>query len=184
VETVFAARLLPGARAADEESWLAAARLKEPWALERFYVTYHEQVYALCHRMLGRSEDAQDAMQTAFVRAFREMHRFRGDSSLKTWIYRIAVNEAISLVRKRRTGQEPLDAAEGVADGAPTAVERLAVQAALAQTRPAHRAVLVLRYWEGLTYEEIADVLNISLSAARMRLLRARDEFRRCYEEE
>jgi RNA polymerase sigma factor (sigma-70 family) len=62
-------------------------------------------------------------------------------------------------------------------------LERLAVRAALDRTRPVHRAILVLRFGEGLSYEQIAVVLNISLPAAKMRLKRARDEFRKCYEQ-
>jgi RNA polymerase sigma-70 factor (ECF subfamily) len=183
LETVFTARLLPDAKTAPEEDWLAAARTGEAWALERFYACYHAPVYALCRRLLGGCEDAQDAMQTAFVRAFRELPRFRGESSAKTWLYRIAVNECLSQLRRRREMGEVFEET-GAPDGSVAVVERIAVIAALRRTKPDHRAILVLRYWEGLSYEEIACVLRISLPATKMRLRRARDEFRRCYEEE
>jgi RNA polymerase sigma-70 factor (ECF subfamily) len=181
LETVLTARLLPEVTAAAEDGWLGAARVGEAWALERFYASYQAPVYALCHRLLGRREDAQDATQTAFVRAFRELPRFRGESSARTWLYRIAVNECLSQIRRRReTVPEPEDAE--APDGAPAALERIAVLSALRETKPDHRAILVLRYWEGLSYEEIAAVLGISLAATKMRLNRAREEFRRCYE--
>lgn len=165
----------------ETEPWLTAARTGEEWALEQFFHRYQAQVYSLCYRLLGRAEDAQDATQTAFIKAFRSLPRFRGESGVKTWLYRIAVNEAMSLARSRRTtadlGNEASPAPE------PRMVERLAVEAALAQVSADHRAILVLRFWEGLSYEEIAAVLQISLSAAKMRLHRARDEFRRRYED-
>src|SRR5437868_6554778 len=102
VDTVFSARVLAKAAAPDEESWLAAARMGESRALEQFYHCYQTVVYSLCYRLLGRAEDAQDATQAAFIRAFREVPRFRGDSSVRTWLYRIAVNEALGILRKRR----------------------------------------------------------------------------------
>ncbi|HTE19512.1 MAG TPA: sigma-70 family RNA polymerase sigma factor [Armatimonadota bacterium] len=184
METVFSIPLLRREKRADAEEWLAAARLGEPWALERMYHSYHPQIYALCHRLLGRCEDAQDATQMVFIRAFRDVSRFRGDSALKTWLYKIAVNEAVGLLRRRRDTSELAEDCARVPDGASTVVDRLAVHSALARTAPAHRAILVLRFWEGLDYEEMAAVLGISLAAAKMRLHRARMEFRKRYEEE
>jgi RNA polymerase sigma-70 factor, ECF subfamily len=84
----------------DEESWLAPARCGERWALERFYNSYRDIVYSVCFRLTGRAEDAEDATQAAFIRAFRELPRFRGDSAVKTWIYRIAVNESLTTSRR------------------------------------------------------------------------------------
>ena len=183
METVFAVPLARAERVAEEADWVAAARLGEAWALERLYHSYQPHLYALCHRLLGRSEDAQDAMQTAFVRAFRELHRFRGDSSLKTWLYRIAVNESVGVLRRRREPQELGEDTARVADGSGVVVEQLAVRAALGRTCPTHRAILVLRFWEGLSYEEMAVVLGLSVGAVKMRLHRAREAFRKQYEE-
>lgn len=182
METVFTVPLVQRERKSDDAEWLAAARLGEAWALERLYHSYQAPLYALCHRLLGRSEDAQDAMQTAFVRAFRELPRFRGESSLKTWLYRIAVNESVGLLRKRRDPSELAEDTARVSDGAGTVVEQMAVRAALARTCPAHRTILVLRFWEGLTYEEMAQVLGLSVGAVKMRLHRAREAFRKLYE--
>jgi RNA polymerase sigma-70 factor (ECF subfamily) len=182
VDLVYTARWVPQL-CEKEEVWLLAARRGEPAALEQFYNVYYGRVYALCFRMVARPDDAQDAAQTTFIRAFRELPRFRGDSAVKTWLYRIAVNESLGLLRKRRDTPE-LSEEWPTADEAPSVVDQLAVREALARTKPAHRAILVLRFWEGLNYEEIALVLGISLSAAKMRLLRAREEFRKCYEQE
>ncbi len=181
METAFCALWLRRNRCA-EESWVAAARRSEPWALERFYSTYRDLVYSLCFRLTGRAEDAEDATQAAFVRAFRELPRFRGDSALKTWVYRIAVNEALGLLRKRRETLELTEFTADVADRSPAVVEGVAVRAALAQLSEEHRVVLVLQFWEGLSGPEIAQVLGVSLPAVKMRLHRARAEFRKCYE--
>jgi RNA polymerase sigma-70 factor (ECF subfamily) len=175
---------LAESEAQEERCWLAAARRSEPWALEKLYHGYQAQVYALCFRLLERAEDAEDAVQATFVRAFRALPRFRGESAARTWLYRIAINESMSLLRRRReVPVEKLDEV-GVPDGAAAVLERLAVRAAMARLRPDHRTILVLRLWEGLSYTEIAAVLGISLSAVKMRLNRAREQFRKYYEDE
>jgi RNA polymerase sigma factor (sigma-70 family) len=183
VDTVFSATLPPRSEEPHERCWLHAARRGEPWALERLYHSYQSQVYALCYRLLGRAEDAEDAAQGTFVRAFRALPRFRGDSSTRTWLMRIATNEALGLLRRRRETPELVEETASTPDGAPAVVERLAVRNALARLSPDHRAVLVLRLWEELSYQEIAEVLGITLPAVKMRLSRAREEFRKCYEE-
>jgi RNA polymerase sigma-70 factor (ECF subfamily) len=192
LETTFTQALGSGPRcstpfehagATDEQAWLAAARRGEPWALEHFYHGYQPQVYALCYHLLGRTEDAEDAVQATFIRAFRALPRFRGDSAPRTWLYRIATNESLGLLRRRKATPEWIEESHGAPDGAGAVVERLAVQAALARLSPDHRAVLVLRLWEELSYTEIAAVLGISLPAVKMRLNRAREQFRRHYEE-
>jgi RNA polymerase sigma-70 factor (ECF subfamily) len=183
METSFSVPFRPPVDVRDEPCWLAAARRGEPWALEQFYQAYQPRVYALCCRLLGRPEDAQDATQAAFVRAFLDLPRFRGESSVKTWLYRIAVNEALRMLRARRPTLELKEGSAEVGDGAPAVVERLAVRAAMARMKPESRAILTLRFGEGLSYQEIALVLGLTLPAVKMRLWRARQEFRRCYEE-
>jgi RNA polymerase sigma-70 factor (ECF subfamily) len=182
VDIAYAMPFLPRVEAAEETVWLRAARLGESWALERFYHSYQTQIYALCRRLLGGAEDARDATQVTFMRAFRELPRFRGESSARTWLYRIAVNESLTMLRKRRESPLPVDE-ESEPAREPEILQRLTVQSALERTRPAHRTILVLRFWEGLSYEEISGVLGITLSATKMRLKRARDEFRVCYGE-
>lgn len=165
----------------EEQGWLEAARQGEEWALEAFYNAYHRAVYALCCRLLARPEDAEDAMQAAFVKAFRALPKFRGQSAVKTWLYRIAVNEAITLQRQRRCMPLTMPESLPTADTTRSIAGRIAVHATLATMKPEQRALLVLLYWEEMSYEEIAAVLNISLSAVKMRLKRARDEFQKRY---
>ena len=193
MDTVYSLRWIPRAERterleranrAEETAWLSAAKAGEQWALERFYFDYQSQVYALCYRLLARPEDARDAMQSTFVNAFRELPRFRGSSNVKTWLYRIAVNEAITQLRKRRDSPELTEFTACSVDSAPSVVERVAVQETMSRLKHDHRTILVLRFWEGLEYEDIAGVLGISLSAVKMRLHRAREEFRKRYEED
>jgi RNA polymerase sigma-70 factor (ECF subfamily) len=165
----------------DEPRRVAAARLGEPQALEWVFQTYHRSVYALCFRLLSRADDAEDAAQATFVRAFRGLGSFRGGSTLKTWLYRIAVNESLNLLRQRRRAPERLPEAWPAADRAGEIVQRRDVAAVLQRLRPDQRLVLILFYWEDLSCEEIAAVMEVSHSAAKMRLKRAREEFRRQY---
>ncbi|MGO8671744.1 MAG: RNA polymerase sigma factor [Capsulimonadaceae bacterium] len=175
---------IPSARGGVPEApaWLDAARRGERWALESMYREHQPQVYALCVRVLGRTEDAEDATMTTFALAFQALPGFRGQSSLRTWLYRIAVNAATALLRKRRD-EPPIDDNTGGQDPAGRMCETIAVRAALAKLRPEYRIILILRFWEDLAYDEIAEALRISMPATKMRLKRAREEFERVYEE-
>lgn len=180
VETVCAAGRL-GSGSALSGGVVPAARAGEAWALEALFLTHRDAVYTVAARLTGRSEDAEDVTQAVFIRAFRELHRFRGDASVRTWIYRIAVNEALGMLRKRRDAV-PLPEPSALPGGDAVQEEAVAVRAALRELPHPARVVLILHYWEGLSVQEIADVLGLSLSAAKMRLHRARGEFRRRFE--
>ena len=184
METIYCFPWLRAGEDAEEQSWLEAARRQEPWALERFYESYRPLVFRLCVRVAGRIDDAEDATQAVFVNAFRQLPRFRGRSSLKTWVYRIALNEVIQQRRRRREVPLPEGEQVGALDEAAEIIENVAVREALARMSPEHRAVLVLRFWEGLSGPELAEVLGISLPAVKMRMHRARKEFRKQYEEQ
>lgn len=187
MDAVFSLHCAPGSvsRAArPDEPWLAAARTGDPAALEQMYHAYKQPVHAVCFRLLGSEDDALDAVQTTFVRAFRELPRFRGESSLKTWIYRIAVNEALTLIRRRRPTTELSEVLPSPGDAGASVVEQAAVQAALRRLKPDLRAILVLRFWEELDYREIGAVMKLNPPAVKMRLHRARAAFRKLYQEE
>jgi RNA polymerase sigma-70 factor (ECF subfamily) len=143
---------------------------------------------------MGSPEDAQDVLQDAFVRAFEKLDQFHGESTFYTWIYRIAVNLALS-GRRKRTGRRlswPIHRGEGH-DGidppdcsletdpamALELVEREAIiEAALGALGPEHRAVVVLKDFDGRRYEEISTLLKIPIGTVRSRLHRARCELR------
>jgi RNA polymerase sigma-70 factor, ECF subfamily len=150
---------------------------------------FHGPLFRLLCQMLGNSADAADTTQEVFLKAFRGIHGFRQGSSLKTWLYRIAIREALNQRRWWRRhqsketsysagemGDEPLGVA---ADPTPfevcaTRETQQAVRRALARLPEAFRGAVVLRDLEGLAYEEIADVLEISIGTVKSRILRGR----------
>jgi RNA polymerase sigma-70 factor (ECF subfamily) len=141
---------------------------------------------------LGSPEDAQDVLQDSFVRAFEKLDQFHGESSFYTWIYRIAVNLALSGYRKRHhRGLDRRTHTKGLmvepSDESPDADPALAlerverewiIQTALNELGPEHRAVVVLKDFDGRRYEEISALLNIPVGTVRSRLHRARCELR------
>ena len=165
-------------------------------AYETLILRFEQPVFSIVNRLLDDPADAADVVQEVFLKVFRNIAAFRGDSSLKTWIYRIAVNEArnhrrwFGRHRGKEIGMESPGDSRGVGDWladpgrSPYEVtlghelESL-VEAGLKQVNPNFRAALVLREIEGLSYEEIAVVLEISLGTVKSRILRGREALRR-----
>lgn len=173
------------------------AALIERWrsgderAFEELVARYEKRVYNLCYRMSGNADDAGDLTQEAFVRVYAALPNFRGQSSFATWLYRIATNICLDELRRRgrepaRSLDQPAPAEDGrlmpqtadPAAGPPEEIERAELRAAvlggIAALQPDHRAVLVLRDLQGLSYEEIAAALGCSLGTVKSRLNRAR----------
>jgi RNA polymerase sigma-70 factor (ECF subfamily) len=144
--------------------------------------------YSLAFRLTGNAEDARDVCQEAYLRAYRGLRRFRGDARFTTWLYRITANCASTqLGRRRRHRHEELDEDLELSDLSPSidpvrrsesASLRDAVQKALAALPPKLRTVVVLRDIYDLSHEVIAAELGISVSAAKVRLHRARHRLR------
>jgi RNA polymerase sigma-70 factor (ECF subfamily) len=180
--------------AQDDQSLVAACRAGHTEAFGVLVRRYQDRLYPTIMRLLGSPEDAQDVLQDAFVRAFEKLDQFQGESSFYTWIYRIAVNLALSGRRSRKhrsyLGPSPGGARESVvdqpddsADADPLSVlerhEREAlVEAALSRLGPEHRSVVILKDFDGHRYEEISTLLNIPIGTVRSRLHRARCELR------
>jgi RNA polymerase sigma-70 factor, ECF subfamily len=159
---------------------------------------YQERLFNTAYRMVGNAEDAYDVVQEAFLSAYQSLDSFKGDSLFFTWLYRIAVNTAISLKRKQRAvvsidagrngeqGIEPLDPSELSRPG--HALERAEqerrIQQALSRLSPEHRAVLVMKDMEGQKYELIAEILQVPIGTVRSRLHRARLELRELLEKD
>lgn len=169
-------------------------------AYEALITRFQQPVYNLVYRLLDDPADANDVVQEVFLKVFRNVSSFRGNSSLKTWIYRIAVNEAhnqrrwFSRHRRKQVGlegedentrnwQEVLcDPGRSPFDLAAGKQTRELVEEALIQINPLFRAAVILRDLEDLSYEEIADVLQISTGTVKSRILRGREALRRCLE--
>jgi RNA polymerase sigma-70 factor, ECF subfamily len=145
-------------------------------------VERHQQgVYRVAVRMVGNEADAQDLAQEAFLRAWRGLGGFRGDSSFSTWLYRIVTTTCLKFLRGRPPRTQPLDDTSEAPAGRPDEViearaRHTALLRAIAALRPEQRAALVLREFEGCSYEEIAAIMGITVPAVKGRLHRARLE--------
>lgn len=176
---------MPGT-SVEEMELVQRAREGDATAFARIVVRYQDRIYNLAFRMLGNEADAADAAQEAFVAAWEGLGRFRGESALYTWLYRVAMNKTLGLRRRRQARREVSSNAEEVlmetaADCRETppevadAHEREAiVQEAIDALPDDLRSVAVLRDIEGLEYEQIAEVLSIALGTVKSRLHRAR----------
>jgi RNA polymerase sigma-70 factor (ECF subfamily) len=162
-------------------------------AFEEIVRRYHRQVANIIYLTLGNREEVDDLSQEVFVRVFRSLDRFEFDSSLYSWIYRIAVNLCIDEIRKKKIRKLiPLDffserklederRHKEVVTGADELLQkekREMILEALNKLSPIHRAVILLREYQDLSYGEIAKTLHISPQAVKSRIFRAREELR------
>jgi RNA polymerase sigma-70 factor (ECF subfamily) len=155
-------------------------------AFDEIVRRHRRQVYLLCFRFVSNHEDAADLAQDVFVRAFKGLGRFKHESSLGTWLYRIAVNACLNHAAVRRPDTEPVDAAERVdvravnpADVVVRQESRAAVRRALRQLAPRQRATVFLRVYQELSHEEIARVLGSTVGAAKTNFFHALGNLRR-----
>ncbi len=157
-------------------------------AFEALVRETYADTYTLAYRLVGNEEDARDVVQEAYLRAHKGLKKFRGDAQLSTWLHRITANCASSyLGRKIRHRHEPLDDGDDIVDPHPSGdpshradlgVLRTQLSDALMQLPPKLRAVVVLRDIYDLPHEAIAEQLDITESAAKVRLHRARKRLR------
>src|SRR5690348_1254969 len=183
----------------EEDALVTALSQGEEQAYEILIQRYQQPVYNLVCRLMNEPTDASDIVQEVFLKVFRNIAKFRGNSSLKTWIYRIAVNEAYNHRRwfsrhlRREVALAPdTDAptyADSLADPSRTPFDlaadretRALVESALEILNPKFRAAVVLRDIEDLSYEEIASVLEVSLGTVKSRILRGREALRKVLE--
>jgi RNA polymerase sigma-70 factor (ECF subfamily) len=171
---------------------LELCRQGDALAFETLFRKYQTYVYNIGLGMLCNSEDAADITQETFLRLHRNLESFRGDASFSTWLYRVTVNLCITeLRRKSRTRFQFLDELSHEEDAAlleevgPSPEEAMAleedrkvVHQVLRTLPPDYRAIMVLRHFQQLAYEEIAQVLGLSLSQVKTRLFRARKMFK------
>jgi len=183
---------------ADREDALLAQGLRDgsEEAYELLLARFQQPVYALALRLLNDQSDACDVVQEVFLKVFRNIGSFRGQSSLKTWIYRITVNEAHNARRwffrhrrrevelddepeEARSLKEMLpDASRSPFDVVLDQEQQSLIEAALGRINPIFREAVVLRDLSDLSYEEIAEVLCVSLGTVKSRILRGREALR------
>ncbi|MGD0295771.1 MAG: sigma-70 family RNA polymerase sigma factor [Bryobacteraceae bacterium] len=179
----------------DESALVAKAREGDLAAFNELVNSYSRKIFRLAKHITQNDEDAEDVLQETFLKAFEHLGDFQGQSKFYTWIVRIAVNESLMKLRKRKSDRSvPLD--EPVDTGEDTVVREIAVwdenpeqkysreelgqilDEAVQGLRPAFRTVFVLRDIEELSTEEAAEALGISVPAVKSRLLRARLQLR------
>lgn len=166
---------------ADDAQLIAACRRGEARAMEMLYHQYKRRVFGMAHRIVG-ANDAEEVAQEVFVRVFRGLASFRGDSALSTWIYRLTVNASLSHLARRGRRQEVGDEALTELPAAPTPERDSALAArierALGQLPAGYRAILVLHDVEGLSHEECASILECRVGTCKSQLHKARARMR------
>jgi RNA polymerase sigma-70 factor (ECF subfamily) len=180
----------------DDRELVSRLCAAEETAYEILIHRFERPVFSLVSRLLDDSEDAHDVVQEVFLKIFRNIGCFRGNSSLKTWVYRIAVNEARNQRRwfgRHKRQEIALEPEPGVAHGCVDTLTdpgrsplelaldqemHALIESALSELNPTFRAALVLREIECLSYEEIADILEVSLGTVKSRIVRGREALR------
>ena len=176
-----------------EEEWIEAARQGDQDAFAELVRLYEKRVFALTMRMCRNPEDAAEAAQEAFLSAWQGLRFFRGESSFSTWLYRLASNACVDLLRRegrhRAAAGASLDDEEikiDAVDPAPSPQDvaerrelREQVEAGLAALSPEHRQVLVLREMHQLSYDEISQVLSLDVGTVKSRISRGRRQLRK-----
>jgi len=166
--------------AISERELLEQAQAGDLDAFAEFMRTFERRIRAVCYRLLDDGRDVDEAVQDTFVQAWRNLGRFRGDAAPYTWLYRIAVNEA--LMRRRRKSLPTSELQETAVSGGEDAFAAADARSFLIERLRAlpleHRTAVVLRDVEGLSNEEVAQVLDITLAAAKSRIHRGRMQLR------
>lgn len=174
---------------------LDALQHKDKQAFAELVDQNSERIYRLALKMTGNSQDAEDVLQETFIKAFNHIESFEGRSKVSTWLYRIAVNESLMLLRKRKDGIIDIDAGVKTDNGdiLPRQIidwcclpekelmsgeAREHIKQAIRKLSDANRAAFLLRDVEGLSTRETAKALDISESAVKVRLMRARMQLR------
>jgi RNA polymerase sigma-70 factor (ECF subfamily) len=164
------------------EAFLAGRRDAFDVIVER----HRRNVYQLCYRFVGNHEDASDLAQDVFVRAFKGLRQFKGQSSLGTWLYRVGVNACLNRLAVKRPETEPIETAQHVDARVTDPLETVlrgeraaAIRVAIQKLPPKQRATLVLRVYQEMTHEEIARVLGSSVGAVKANFFHALGNLKR-----
>jgi RNA polymerase sigma-70 factor (ECF subfamily) len=170
----------PGLADLDERALVEACLSGRSAAFDVIVERHRRAVYLLCYRFVSNHEDASDLSQDVFLRAYRGLRSFRGQSSLATWLYRIGVNVCLNRVSAKKLLSESIEDRQFVDEKAESAPDRLLkdergarVRAAIAQLPRKQRATLVLRMYHEMSHQEIADVLGSSVGAVKANFFHA-----------
>ncbi len=177
--------------ALDDRALVDACRAGRREAFDCLVVRHQRSVYRLCYRFVADHADATDLTQDVFLRAFRAIGGFKGEASVATWLYRIAVNLSLNKVGARAPRAEPVEEWQLPPSAEPDAMSRMLeseradrVRAAVARLPKTQRATLILRVYQELSHQEIADVLESSVGAVKTNFFHALRNLRRLLEED
>lgn len=176
-----------------EQVWVQEAIRGDQQAFSKLVEAYQRPVYNLTYRMLGNPQEAEDAAQETFLRAYSKLNQYNPDRKFSTWVFSIANNHCIDRLRKRRAtfvsiddnpvlqnleGDTPMPEREATRSEQARELQNL-----LENLEPEYRTPLILRYWEELSYEEIAQSMDLTVSAVKSRLFRARKQMAEVYKQ-
>ena len=176
----------PSLGALSEADLVAACLAGTPGAFDLIVERHQRSVYRLCYRFVGNHEDASDLSQDVFLRAYRALSRFKGESSLTTWLYRIAVNVCLNRVSVKKPATEPIDDHQHIDAGTESPSDRVLreerasrLRSAVAQLPPKQRAALILRMYHEMSHQEIAHAIGTSVGAAKANVFHAVQNLRK-----
>lgn len=168
-----------------DKAWVVSAQNGDKSAFGELVNRYYEMVYAISYGVLENREQSRDVTQEVFLKVYNTIRAFKGDSKFKTWLYRVVMNAAIDQTRKKKPVYSLDEVREGEEDGKPIDIPdekakprdeiyqqelKILFSKALEELSPEHRAVLVLREWQDMSYEEISETLGIQLGTVMSRL--------------
>jgi RNA polymerase sigma-70 factor (ECF subfamily) len=177
----------------EEKVWVEQAREGDQRAFGLLVQAYQKPVFNLTYRMLGNAQEAEDAAQETFLRAYSSLRQYQPEHKFSTWLFAIANHHCIDRLRKRRvsfvsiednpvlenmSGESPLPERQALLREQSAEMQKL-----LHELEPEYRLPLVLRYWEEYSYEEIAAAMNITVAAVKSRLFRGRQQIAKLYGE-
>ena len=178
----------------NEKSLLIKAQNGDVQAFETLTSCYYTKIFNVCYRMLNNSEDASEQAQETFIKAFRYIYDFKGNCSISTWLYRIATNVCLDYLRKNKNKQN-LSLEQNIYDDikmkdtlisdnpgpekvAEINAQRKAIREALSKMNEKNRILIILRDFNGLSYDEIAEIIKTPVGTVKSRLSRARSQLR------
>lgn len=169
----------------NEADWIQKAVQGDDRAFNYLVEVYQRPIYNLCYRMLGSPQDAEDAAQETFIRAYNALKRYDSSKKFSTWLFSIANNYCIDQYRKKRVSTFSYDSLPvpdlvekkpGIETEMMTNDRNDALIELLSKLKPKDKSAVILKYWYDHSYEEIAEALNISISAVKSRLHRAKKD--------
>jgi RNA polymerase sigma-70 factor (ECF subfamily) len=161
-----------------EAALLAACRRHDLRAFEHVYLTHGPRLKSIAFHILGSRQDAEDAVQESFLKLYRGIHGFQGQSGIGTWLCRILINTAYDLARKRKRDAAPLDPLAEPAAPKNQLALKVALDDALRRIHPKHRMVFLLFEVEGLRHSEIAAILEVPEGTSKAWLFEAKKELK------